>query len=127
MGLRIVNIVIGGAIGALTRYGLSGTVARICGGQFPYGTLVVNWLGCLCMGLCTAFFRKQSWLGSEAQLLVMTGFLGSLTTFSTFAQDSVDLLQNGEYLMVILNIAINTGGGLILVLLGMWLGTVIAV
>lgn len=93
---------LGGAIGAMLRYGAGLAALRLWGANFPWGTLAVNISGSLLIGLITGYLLS---LGNELQetvrLFVIVGILGGFTTFSAFALDSIILLQKGEYLPAI--------------------------
>lgn len=119
--MSYIYVGIGGFIGALARYYLSGLVSE-AGGGFPYGTLVVNLLGCLFLGffLAVAF----SLLKNHAFLVagVSSGFTGAFTTFSTFNLDTLHLIQSGRLTMALVYVLISWGGGLLLVQAGDRLG-----
>lgn len=85
----------GGAVGATARYVLGGAVQRAAGIPFPLGTLVVNVLGCLCIGALTAVAERGAGLSTEARLFLIVGILGGFTTFSTFGFETVSLLRAG--------------------------------
>jgi len=108
-----------GALGALCRYGLSGAVQRLAGDRFPAGTLVVNLLGCLLFGLVWGWLENRAGFGPQTRLVVLTGFLGALTTFSTYAFETAALLQGGQLAGALVNVAVQTVLGVLLVLAGM--------
>lgn len=119
--LRQVGLVMaGGALGALSRYGFALGAARLLGGRFPWGTLLANLTGCLLIGLAFGLSERAGLLSPSARLFFMTGFLGALTTFSTYALESVVFLREGSYGAVI-NFLLNNLGGGVLVLAGLWL------
>jgi CrcB protein len=92
----LVWVALGGAVGAVARYGLSGWVQDIAPGSFPWGTIVVNVLGCFALGF--AFRVLQfSVLPPALRAGVTVGFLGAFTTFSTFGLETVTLLRDGEW------------------------------
>jgi len=109
----------GGFIGAILRYLLSGTVQKWSGsGSFPYGTLVVNLLGCLLIGLLSQVLESRNILSSEIRSFVFIGTLGAFTTFSTLGNETMNLLRNGETALSLLNI----GTHLVIGLTAVWLG-----
>lgn len=118
MWSKLLIVGIGGFIGAVARYGLSGLAHTQLGSAFPYGTLAVNVLGCLLMGVLMHVSTERHILSSDARLLIMVGLLGSLTTFSTFGYETLEYLRDREPTLALLNIAAN----LILSLAAVWIG-----
>jgi CrcB protein len=110
----------GGALGALCRYGLGVAGGRWLGAGFPWGTLAANMIGCFLIGAGFGLAGRVQWFGPEIRLFFMTGFLGALTTFSTYALESVNYLRSGSYAGLINFLVNNIGGGL-LVLAGLWM------
>lgn len=94
----------GGALGAVARYGSVQLATRWFGIAFPYGTLGVNIIGSLLMGLAVGLFAKFLPVTETTRLFVAVGFLGSYTTFSTFSLDVVNMFQRGETFQVALYI-----------------------
>lgn len=119
----------GGFIGAVGRYYLSGWVdgmlLRKYGPEFPFftlGTMVVNVVGCFLIGILTVVAVERNGFSQETRLILMTGFLGALTTFSTFGNETVQLvLKEGELRFAILNVVGNFVLGIGAVLGGRWL------
>ena len=109
----------GAAIGAWMRWFLSVMLDPIFP-TVPMGTLVSNLVGGLLMGFAMEIINRHSNLSLEMQLLATTGFLGGLTTFSTFSADIVTLLLRKEYLWGMIAIALHVVGSLALTLLGIW-------
>lgn len=110
---------IGGFLGALARYGLSGMVHRFgATSGFPYGTLVVNLLGCLLIGMLAGLVEGRQMFAPEFRLFALIGVLGGFTTFSTFGYENFMLLRDAEYLRLAANIGIHVVAGLALVWLG---------
>lgn len=107
----------GAAAGAIVRYAL-GSVLNSLYPLLPIGTLVANLLGGLFMGLVVAYSAS---LSLEARLLLATGFLGGLTTFSTFSAEAFMLLQHSRYLPAILLIGLHVMGSLLMTACGFFL------
>jgi CrcB protein len=101
----ILFIGIGGFIGANARYFISSFLQNSVTQTFPIGTLGVNVLGSFLIGFLALYFQQI--VSSEYRVLVITGFLGALTTFSTFSYESVMLIEQGSYMKVALSITLN--------------------
>ena len=95
---KIVLLGLAGAVGTLTRYGVSGVVQRMAGISFPLGTFLVNLSGCLLFGLVFGLFEERIGLPGELRFLILTGFMGAYTTFSSYMFESVTLLQHARLL-----------------------------
>ena len=94
----ILAIALGGACGAVARYGVNMGAFKVLGSGFPYATLTVNVVGSFIMGLVVASFA-QYWQPSEAvKLFLVTGFLGAFTTFSAFSLDAITLYERGAHM-----------------------------
>jgi fluoride exporter len=114
-----VMVGIGGLLGALGRYGLSGLIHRFPGTSgFPYGTLVVNLLGCLLIGVAAGLMEGRQMFSPELRVFALIGVLGGFTTFSTFGYESFMLLRDGEYVRMMANVGMHVIAGLALVWLG---------
>jgi len=110
---------IGGFVGAMLRYLVSGTVQNFSHRiDFPYGTLVVNVIGCFLIGALSQLVEMQMEITAEMRLLLMVGVLGSFTTYSTFSNETVSLLQDQQLLLAFMNIGMHLVLGLGAVLLG---------
>jgi CrcB protein len=94
---RLLIVGLGGALGAIARYGLSGWIQRRYEQLFPWHTLAVNVLGCLLLGSLMALAERRHLLEGEWGFFLRVGVLGSLTTFSTFGMESVELLRVGDW------------------------------
>ncbi len=95
----------GGFFGAISRYLIATEVQKLSGALFPVGTLSVNVLGSFIIGFAAMYFSQT--IQPEYKAFVITGFLGALTTFSTFSLENVTMLQDGEFSKVALNIFLN--------------------
>lgn len=115
-------VMIGGSLGAAGRYAIGLLAAKAWGPQFPWGTLLVNLSGCFLIGLLFALAERVRLLTPEMRLLLITGFLGALTTFSSFALETVNAGRAGLTFQPLANILVNNIGGLALTILGMRLG-----
>ena len=118
-------VALGSALGGVARYGCSGLMARTIGETFPWGTLFVNVLGSLLIGLvATVSAPEGRWLLSmEARQFLMVGVFGGFTTFSSFSLQTLNLLQDGEWLYSGVYIV----GSVVLCLVGVWAGHALGV
>ncbi len=119
--IRLLAVAAAGALGALARYGLSGLVHRWAGPSFPWGTLVVNLLGCFLLGLLATLSVERWTLSATSRAAVLIGFLGAFTTFSTFSWETLQLLREGAVARALLNAA----GSVLLGLVAAWAGYVL--
>ena len=115
-------VMCGGSLGAASRYGVGLLSAKIWGTSFPWGTLIVNLVGCFFIGLLFGLADSVRFLTPDMRLLLVTGYLGALTTFSTFCLETVTAGRAGLRLQPLTNILINNTGGLALTFFGIWLG-----
>lgn len=122
--MKLLLLVIGGALGAVTRYEVSTLCARTHGSAFPMGTLYVNLAGCFLIGLVFGLGEVRG-ISPQFRLFFITGFLGALTTFSTYSLETVTNAGNGMAGVALLNIAVNNIGGLALVQAGLLLSRII--
>jgi CrcB protein len=121
--MKILLVMAGGSIGALSRYAVSLLAARLLGTRFPWGTLVVNLSGCFLIGLAFALAeRGLNIMNPSMRLFFVTGYLGALTTFSTFGLETVNALREGTYMISLSNFLANNVLGAALVFLSMLLG-----
>ena len=118
----LIYIFIGGGLGALLRYALSVSlndkVFIIYLQSIPMGTLIANLIGCFILGLLAGSLP----LHSSLKVGLTTGFMGGLTTFSTFSLESARLISNGQVNKAIFHILLHTGGGIVLAIVGLSLG-----
>ncbi len=91
-------VAFGGALGSMLRFWITGTVAEFTGLRFPWGTLLINVLGSLIIGLVAGLTLVPERLGwhPDMRIFLMTGFCGGFTTFSAFSLQTIELLQSGE-------------------------------
>jgi CrcB protein len=120
---EILLLAIAGALGALSRYGLSGLVQLLAGERFAWGTLAVNALGCFLFGFIWMLAAEERTLISpQTRFIVLTGFMGAFTTFSTFAFETSRYLDDSQWALAVANLVSQNGLGLVCVLLGMAAG-----
>ncbi len=117
----LIFIAMGGAIGAVLRYGASLSVYSIMGRGFPYGTLFVNVTGSLLMGLLGVLMLERFNIGPEWRAAVLVGVLGSFTTFSTFSIETLNLLEQGDVMRAVTNIVLSV----LVCLVAVWFGVLI--
>lgn len=115
---QIVLIACGGAVGALLRFGLSNGVAAVLGRAFPYGTLLVNVLGSLGIGMLYVILTERVVYAAEWRAFLVVGLLGAFTTFSAFSIQTLNLLELGLLGRAMANVILNVG----LCLAACWLG-----
>jgi len=118
---QVVWIGLGAVLGANARYFVSMWLAAKLGAEFPYGTLAVNVSGSLLLGFLVAAGSHYLALSPQLRLMMTVGFLGSFTTFSTFAVESIALWQNGRVWAGLASILANNGISLVCALLGILL------
>jgi len=117
--LRYALVALGGSLGAVLRYMLSGYAQQIGrNSSFPIGTLVVNIVGCFTIGFLSELAENHGLLRADARLFTVVGVLGGFTTFSAFGNETINLLRQSENLAAIANIA----GHIVLCLGAVWLG-----
>lgn len=100
-------VAVGGAFGALSRYVVVAYMVPVSANRFPWGTLLVNVIGCFLVGVIYVAALEKSLLSPELRLLSMTGFLGAFTTFSAFALEALQLWQYGQPLSAAIYIVLS--------------------
>jgi CrcB protein len=122
MMINIALVGLGGALGAMSRFGLSSVMIKWLGKVHPYGTLSVNLIGSFAIGIAYIWLVENNTTGVNGEAhkhLIMVGFLGAFTTFSTFSLESLTLLQQGRTMAFITYIALSIFGCLLATALGM--------
>lgn len=119
---KIIWLSVAGAAGTLARYGVGGLVHRLIPSTLPWGTLVINGTGCFLFGLVWSATAEHWGLRADIRSIVLIGFMGAYTTFSTFAFETAALLRDGEWLLAFGNFAAQNLLGLALMFAGLALG-----
>lgn len=110
-------IALGATVGAISRWGLSQWLNN--NNLLPFGTLLANLLGAYGIGLATAYFAQYSTLSVHWRLFLITGMMGSLTTFSTFSLETLTMIQEGKWGTALLNSSLHLGGSFCMTFLGL--------
>ncbi|MCC5468557.1 fluoride efflux transporter CrcB [Pelosinus baikalensis] len=120
--LRIIAVAVGGSIGATARYLVSVWAAERFGADFPYGTLIVNVVGCFIIGIFMTLTTERFIVNPYWRLLITVGFVGGLTTFSSFSYETFRVLEDSNMIMALYNIGLN----LLLGFAATWIGIGVA-
>jgi CrcB protein len=123
--VKLAWIALAGAVGTLARYWLGDLVPRWLGAGFPWGTLVINCLGCLLFGFVWTLAEERLLISGETRQILLTGFMGAFTTFSTFAFETGQQMRDDQWGFAAGNVAAELGLGLLGVFLGFRLGRLV--
>lgn len=118
----VLYIAVFGALGCLSRYYISGWAYNIFGSGLPYGTFAVNMLGSLIIGFIMEYSLYSELISSNLRAALTIGFLGGLTTFSTFSYETFRLLEDGEFIIALVNIV----ASVLICVLFTWGGVMVA-
>jgi CrcB protein len=116
--INLLAIALGGSLGALSRYGIDALVAMLIGRNFPFGTLLINSSGSLFIGMFYVLIIERMDMHAMWRHVLMVGFLGAYTTFSTFSLESVRLLEQGQLVIAGSYVLLSV----VLCLLATWVG-----
>jgi CrcB protein len=120
--MKLLLLALAGALGTLLRYGVSSVVQRHAGLGFPWGTFAVNMAGCFLFGLLWSLFENRFEVSRDIRAIVLVGFLGGFTTFSSFAFEGAGLLREGAWLSATGHLLGQNVLGVLLVFLGLAAG-----
>jgi CrcB protein len=109
---------LGGAFGSMARYGVSYLTSKLVISTFPFGTLIINVVGCFVIGILFGLSMRNEWLEDAGWLLLATGFCGGFTTFSTFALENIQMAGRHQAMSALLYTALSLVLGLVLCRLG---------
>jgi fluoride exporter len=115
---KLLLIALGGAFGSVLRYLVAGWMQKLIATPFPLGTLTVNVVGCLCIGVLAAIFAGPHLVREEYRLALTIGVLGGFTTFSTFGLETFEFINDGQWKSALINIALSN----LACLVAVWLG-----
>jgi CrcB protein len=123
MGLKdLLLLAMAGGLGALARYGLSGAVYQTCGEKFAWGTLAVNALGCFLFALIWTMAEDRIVISGHTRMIILTGFMGAFTTFSTYAFETSRYINDSQWNLVAANVLAQNVLGLACVFAGLAAG-----
>jgi CrcB protein len=111
-------VLLGGGIGSVARYLLSYFLTKNNTTQFPWATFIANGLGCLLIGLLFGYIQKNNLQNETLKLLLITGFCGGFTTFSTFSLENIQFIQNQNYNLAILYTITSLAVGFLCIIIG---------
>lgn len=120
--MQAVAVAVGGALGSVFRFWISSGLSAVAGRGFPVGTLAVNVLGCLVMGVLYVLLLERMAAGPEWRAFLLVGVLGGFTTFSSFSIETFNLIEGGEPLKALLNVGLSVMS----CVAATWLGVVLA-
>jgi CrcB protein len=118
---RYILVLVGGGVGALTRFIVGTAIIARLGGRFPYGTVFINLTGSFLIGFAMTFLTERTYLSPNWRFLLVVGFLGGYTTFSSFEWETLGLVRDGSRWLGLLN----GFGSLVVGYIAVWLGAVV--
>jgi CrcB protein len=122
---KLLLIALAGGMGSLARYGLSGLVQNIAGGKFAWGTATVNVLGCFLFGTIWSLTEEKMLISGETRAIILTGFMGAFTTFSTYIFETGELMRDSQWILATTNIFAQIIIGLFCFFIGLSVGRIV--
>ena len=123
--MQILTVALGGALGAVSRFCIGNIVSKCLGSALPYGTFLINIVGCFFMGLLMTVIAERQLLPSAWRLFLCVGFLGGFTTFSSFGYETFSLINNGKLLEALGYAGCSVVLGLLAAVIGVYIGRAI--
>lgn len=123
--MQILTVALGGALGAVSRFCIGNIVSKCLGSSLPYGTFLINIVGCFFMGLLMTVIAERQLLPSAWRLFLCVGFLGGFTTFSSFGYETFSLINNGKLLEALGYAGGSVVLGLLAAVIGVYIGRAI--
>ncbi|MFQ5441248.1 MAG: fluoride efflux transporter FluC [Thermodesulfobacteriota bacterium] len=111
-------LLLAGGLGTLARYSLGGAVQRAYGGGFPWGTFAVNILGCFLFGVLWSVAEERLVISGEVRTVILVGFMGAFTTFSTFIFETGQFVREAQWLLAMGNVLLQSVSGIIVLFIG---------
>lgn len=122
MAVNLFWLAVAGTLGTWARFGLTGAVSHWTGGAFPWSTLAVNVIGSFLVGVFWILAEERAMIGAETRIIILVGFMGAFTTFSTFAFETGQMLRDEEWLKAGLNLLAQNAIGTAALLFGFVVG-----
>jgi CrcB protein len=119
---KLIYLAFAGAAGTLARYWVSGIIQKNFNFQFPIGTAAVNIIGCIVFGFLWAFLENRFSISGQTRTIIFLGFFGAFTTFSTFAYETSQMIDESQWFWASLNIVMQNTLGLVGMILGLTIG-----
>lgn len=119
--MRILLLILFGSIGTLARYWVGGVIQYRTGSSFPVGTLAINLTGCFLLGGVGEYALQHISISPDLRIGITVGFFGAFTTFSTFAYESSRMLEDGDWMKMVLYASLSVVGGILLGVTGIHL------
>ncbi|HET9178564.1 MAG TPA: fluoride efflux transporter CrcB [Terriglobia bacterium] len=124
--MRIFLLILFGSVGTLARYAIGGIVQHRAGSSFPAGTLAVNLLGCFLLGGVAEYALQHLSIPPDWRIGITVGFFGAFTTFSSFAYESSRMIEDGDWIRMVVYVSVSVVGGLLLTMTGIHLADLIS-
>jgi len=122
LATKLILLALAGSLGTLARYFLGGAVQRLAGGAFPWGTFAVNMTGTLLFGFVWSVAEDRLVISPEARAVVLVGFMGAFTTFSSFMFETGELLRDSQWALAFGNLALQNVTGVVFLFIGLAIG-----